>query len=231
MRHPHELIGPHCDVYSLGKSIQNGTNLLDLHYQTFHLFKEKTRGYVEYDFSPRLDLVYTSELWNLVNRCQNEDPRYRPELHYLYNETKQHMEKFRTLAHAEEAAAWDKGIPGCFHSSVLFRKADRKRFETDPVFRSDYRKANLRPVWELLGPPPSQNPTQAGSSTPLRHDAFANAHPPNAAHVSIRTGRRRGGVPAHGEKEIEKKGKEKKKRAARVRRGIRGLLSKMNVFA
>lgn len=144
-RHPHELIGPHCDVYSLGKSIQNGTNLLGLHHQTLKFLDTKLNRF-EPDTRPRLGLVYTSDLWNLMNRCRNEDARYRPKPHHLYNETKLRMEKFRALAQAEEAKGFGNGIPDCFHSNVLHKRADRKRFETDPVFRSNYRKANLRPV-------------------------------------------------------------------------------------
>ncbi len=230
-RHPHELVGPHCDVYSTGKSIQNGINLLDLQYQILRYFQDKTPNHSTEPYpGPRLDLVYTSDLWNLLNRCQAEDARYRPKLHHLHKETKLGMEHFRALAQAEEAEALNKGIPGCFHSNVLFRRVDRKRFETDAVFRSDYRRANLRPVWEILGPLPSRNVVQANPSIPLGEDQFVNGNLPDVAHVDVRNGRRRGGVP-YVEGKIEKKGREKKRRVTRVRQGIRGLLSKMNFFS
>ena len=140
------------------------------------------------------------------------------------------MEHFRALAQAEEAEAWNKGVPGCFHSNVLFRRVDRKRFETDPVFRSDYRRANLRPVWEILGPLPSRNVLRANPSIPLGEDPVVDGNVPGVARVDVRNGRWRGGGP-YVEGKIERKGKEKKRRVARVRQGIRGLLSKMNFFS
>ena len=230
-RHPHELVGPHCDVYSLGKSIENGTKLLDLHYQTLKFFEDTKSNGFEPHSSPRLDLVYTSDLWNLMYHCQNEDARSRPRLGHLFNESKLHMENFRALAQAEEAEASGKGIPGCFHSNVLFKRVDRNRFETDPAFRSNYRKANLRPVWEILGPLTSRNVVQAKPSIPLGEDEFVNIDIADAAYANVRMGQQRGGLPAHVERKMEKKGKEKRKGAARVQQGIRGLLSKMNFFS
>ena len=230
-RHPHELIGPHCDVYSLGRSIKNGTDLLDIQYQIFKDFRDTTLNRSGPVPTPRLDLVYTSELWNLMNRCQSEDARHRPKLHYLYAETKSRMEKFRALARAEEIGASGKGIPGCFHSNVLFKRVDRNRFETDPVFRSNYRKANLQPVWEILGPPPSQNEARARPSIPLGEDEFVKVDPADVAHVNFRVGQHRGGLPVNLEKRMEKKRKDKRKGVTRVQQGIRGLLSRMNFFS
>lgn len=142
----------------------------------------------EPDTRPRLDLVYTSDLWNLMNRCQNEDARYRPKLHHLYNQTKLRMENFRALAQTEEAKAFGNGIPKCFHSNVLYKRADRKRFETDPVFRSNYRKANLRPVWAILGPLPPRNVVQAEPSIPLDADHSVHVNREDGAQVNERTG-------------------------------------------
>lgn len=230
-RHPHELIGPHSDVYALGKSIQNGIDLLNLHHQTLKHLEETTLNGFKAASRPRLDLVYTSDLWNLMNRCQHEDARYRPKLQYLYKETKICMEHFRALTQAEEAEALSRGIPGCFHSNVLFKKADRKRFETDPVFRSNYRKENLRPLWEILGPLPSQFAAQAKPSIPLGEDHFVNLNLTDAAHANVRTGEQRIGLPADVERKVLKKSKEKRRRVARVQQGIRGLLSKMNFFS
>ena len=227
-RHPHELIGPHCDVYSLGKSIKNGTGLLDLHHQSLRDTTTDRSGPVP---TPRVDLVYTSDLWNLMNRCQSEDARHRPKLHHLYAETRLRMEQFRALAHTEEIGASGKGIPGCFHSNVLFKRVDRKRFETDAVFRSNYRKANLGPVWEILGPPPSQNGARARPSIPLGEDRFVKVDHADVAHVNLRVGQHRGGLPGISEKRMEKKRKDKRKGVARVQQGIRGLLSRMNFFA
>lgn len=236
-RRPHELIGPHCDVYSLGKSIQNATDLLKLHHQTPKTFEDTTLNRFQHDFRPNLDLVYTSDLWNLINRCQIEDARFRPRLHYLYTETKLRMEHCRALAQAEEAHAFAKGIPGCFHSNVLFKKEDRVRFETDAVFRSHFRKANLRPVWELLGPmPPSRNIPQQGIKLDVgfEEDWVGNVNVPDVANGNGngRAGLQRGGIRARVERKVEQERKEKKKkRGARVQRGIRGLLSKMNFFS
>ncbi|KAF6218330.1 hypothetical protein HO133_005677 [Letharia lupina] len=156
---------------------------------------------------------------------------YRPKLHHLYNETKLRMENFRALAQAEEAKGFGNGIPDCFHSNVLYKRADRKRFETDPVFRSDYRKANLRPVWEILGPLPPQNVVQAEPSIPLDADHSVHVNREDGAQVNERTGQQRGRLPAYVETKIEKKDKEKRKRTARVQRGIRGLLSRINFFS
>ena len=228
-RHPHELIGPHCDVYSLGKSIKNATDLL--HNQNLKNSRDTTLNSSGPVPTPRLDLVYTSELWNLMNRCQSEDARHRPKLHYLYAETKSRMEKFRALAHTEEIGASAKGIPGCFHSNVLFKRVDRKRFETDPVFRSNYRKANLRPVWEILGPPPFQNGARARPSIPLGEDEFVKVNPADGTHVNFQVGQHRGGLPVNSEKRMEKKRKDKRKGVARMQQGIRGLLSRMNFFS
>ena len=230
-RHPHELIGPHCDVYSLGRSIKNGTDLLDVQYQSFKDSRNTTLNRSGPVPTPRLDLVYSSELWNLMNRCQTEDARHRPKLHYLYAETKLHMEKFRALAYTEKIRASDKGIPGCFHSNVLFKRVDRKRYETDPVFRSKYRKANLRPVWEILGPPSSQNGARARPSIPLDEDEFVKVDPADVADFNLRVDQHRGGSQVNLEKRIEKKRKDKRRGVARVQQGIRGLLSRMKFFS
>lgn len=223
-RRPHELIGPHCDVYSLGKSIQNATDLLKFHHEN-----PSTR--LQNDFKPRLGLVYTSDLWNLMNRCQIEDARFRPRLHYLYTETKIRMEHYRRIAQAEEADASRNGNPGCFHSNVLFKKADRIRFETDPVFRSDFKEANLKPVWELLGTPPSGDVPRVNHSVALGEDGAVNVKEQDVVINNVRVGGQRGGMPARGERKIERLGREKKKRGARIQQGIRGLLSKMNFFS
>ena len=216
-RHPHELIGPHCDVYSLGKSIENATSLLSLQYETLKIFRDMT---LEPQSRPKLELVYTSDLWDLIYDCLNEDARNRPRLPYLYKETKSRMEYCRALARVEEEDAFSKGIPGCFHSNVLFKKVDRKRYETDPVFRSNYRKANLQPVWEILGSLPPQNPVQGKLDVDLA----------DVARAKVGKGQQRGHLPAHGGKKVQK-GREKKKRTARLQQGIRGLLSKMNFFS
>lgn len=227
-RHPHELIGPHSDVYSLGKSIENGTNLLGLQYETLKLFGDSK---LNPDTRPRLELVYTSDLWNLIYSCQNEDARYRPKLHSLYKETKVRMEYCRALAKVEEEEAISKGIPGCFHSNVLFKRVDRKRFETDATFRSNYRKANLAPVWEILGPLPAQNGPQSRPSFSFGDEQYFNTKLADSAHVRRGMGQQRGGIAARVGRKIDKKGQEKRKRTARVQQGIRGLLSKMNFFS
>lgn len=198
--------------------MENATNLLGLQYETLKLSGDakpdpKNR--------PRLELVYTSDLWNLVFRCQNEDARYRPKLHFLHKETKSRMEYCRALSRVEEEDAFKKGMPGCFHSNVLYKRVDRKRFETDPVFRANYRKENLQPVWEILGPLSPQNVVQSKSDKGLT----------DAAHVQVGMSQQRGGLPTHVERKLDKKNREKKKRAKRVQQGIRGLLSKMNFFS
>ncbi|CAD6588225.1 MAG: hypothetical protein ASARMPRED_003435 [Alectoria sarmentosa] len=227
-RHPHELIGPHSDIYSLGKSLQNGTDLLELHHEVRKHFEATTPHRFPPGPAPRLDMVYSTSLWNLLHRCLNEDARYRPKLHYLHAETKLGMETFRARAQAEEADASAQGVPACFHSNVLFRRADRKRFETDAAFRSNYRRANLRPVWEILGPLPPRIVAPVG---PYVDDQFVDVNFADVAGVEVGTGRQRGGLPALAEREREKKSKEKRRRAARVQQGIRGLLSKMNFFS
>ena len=212
-RHPHELIGPHCDVYSLGKSLENATNLLGLQYETLHLFgNTKLRP----DTRPKLELVYTSDLWNFIFACQNEDARSRPKLGYLYKETKSRMEYCRALSDIEEKEASAKSIPGCFHSNVLYKRVDRKRFETDPVFRSNYRKANLAPVWQILGPLPHPDVVEANL---------------DAAKVNVEMRQQRAGKPGRVDRKIEKNGQEKGKGAGRKPQGLRGLLSKMNFFS
>ena len=221
----------HCDVYSLGISIQNGANLLGLQHQTLESIEDTALKRFQPDTRPRLDLLYTSDLWNLLNLCQNEDARYRPKLHYLYKETKLRTEPFRALGQAEEAEAFGKGIPGCFHSNVLFKRTDRKRFETDPVFRSKYRKANLRPVWKVLGHPPSQNVAQDEPSKLLGEDQFVHVKFADAAHANVQAGQQRGGLPGNVERKVGKKGKERKKRAGSAQQGIRGLLSKIDFFS
>ena len=212
-RHPHELIGPHCDVYSLGKSLENATNLLALQYETLELFGDTK---LTPDARPKLELVYTSDLWNMVYACQNEDARYRPKLHYLWRETKSRMEYCRARSEEDEKEASAKGIPGCFHSNVLYKRVDRKRFETDATFRSNYRKANLAPVWEILGPLRPQDVVQANL---------------DAARVKVGIRQQRAGLAGGVDRKIEKKGQEKKKGAERKVQGIRGLLSKLNFFS
>lgn len=217
-RHPHELIGPHCDVYSLGKSIENATNLLGRQYETLQLFGDTK---LTPDSRPKLELVYSSDLWNLMFSCQNEDARNRPRLHYLHKETKSRMEYCRAISQVEKEEALSKGIPECFHSNVLYKRMDRKRFESDATFRSNYRKANLAPVWEILGPLAPQNVLQATYEAEFT----------DAAHFNERTGQPRGAMPGRMGRKIEKKGQEKRKGAGRVQQGLRGLLRKMNFFS
>ena len=126
------------------------------------------------------------------------------------------MDYCRALSKVEEREALAKGIPGCFHSNVLYKRVDRKRFETDPIFRSNYRKANLTPVWEITGPLPPQEVVQASL---------------DATHVNGGTSQQKTGMPARIARKVERRGQEKRKKAARVPQGIRGLLSKMKFFS
>ena len=126
------------------------------------------------------------------------------------------MEYCRAISEVEEKEASAKGIPGCFHSNVLYKRTDRKRFETDPIFRSKYRKANLAPVWEILGPLPPPDVVQASL---------------DAGKLNVDTRQERAGRPGRVDKKIEKRGQEKRKGAGRKPQGIRGLLSKMNFFS
>ncbi len=220
-RHPHELVGPHSDVYALGKSIENGTNLLGLQYETLKTLGNTT---LTPDNAPKLELVYTPDLWNLMFSCQNEDARSRPRLHHLHRETKTRMEYCRAVAQVEEEDAFSRGMPGCFHSNVLFKRVDRQRFETDPVFRANYRKANLKPVWEMFGYVPAENLVQSKPSFSLGDEQLFNAE---AAHAKAEKGQLRTEARAR----MAKKIKERKKGKGRVQMGIRGLLSKMNFFS
>ena len=126
------------------------------------------------------------------------------------------MEYCRALSDVEEKEASAKGIPGCFHSNVLYKRVDRKRFETDPVFRSNYRKANLAPVWQILGPLPPPDVVEANL---------------DAAKVNVETRQQRAGKPGRVDRKIEKNVQEKRKGAGRKPQGLRGLLSKMNFFS
>lgn len=217
-RHPHELIGPHCDVYSLGKSIENATNLLGQQYEILNLFEDTK---LTPDSKPKLELVYSSVLWNMMFSCLNEDARNRPRLHFLQQEVRSRMEYCRTLSQVEKDEALSKGIPECFHSNVLYKRVDRKRFETDATFRSNYRKANLAPVWEILGPLAPQDVLQAKLEAEFT----------DAAHFSERTGHPRGARPGQRRQKIAKKSQEKRKGEGRVQQGLRGLLRKVNFFS
>ena len=217
-RHPHELIGPHCDVFSLGRSIESATNLLGSHYEVLEFMEGKG---LDPDSLPSLEQVYTPDLWSLISWCQNPDARNRPKLHNLYRETKSRMEYCLSLARDEERKALSNGIPGCFHCNVLFRKEDRDRFDNDPIFRVNYRRANLQPVSDIVVPFVSRN----------REQTRLNLDPVNVAHANVGTGQQKDGLPARVARKFEKKVKEKKKRTARVQQGIRGLLSKMNFFS
>ena len=226
-RHPQELIGTHSDVYSLGKSIEKGTNLLGLQAEALQRLGKTT---LESNARPRLELVYTSDLWNLIFSCQNEDARYRPKLHFLYRETKIRMEHCRALAQAEEEDAFSKGIPGCFHSNILFKSIDRKRFEDDPIFQSSYRKANLGPVWEIFGPLPSQDMIEPQPSFSFGDETLFNVDLKDAYAKGV-MGQQKRGLSAHMGRKIEKKNKDKRRGAARVQQGFRRFLSKMNFFS
>ena len=245
-RHPHELIGPHSDVYSLGKAIENATVLLGLQYENLQHtpFQPATR--------PKLELVYSPDLWNLIFACQNEDARNRPRLHHLYKETKVRMEYCRALALAEEEEAFCHGNPGCFHSSVLYKRSDRMRFETDAVFRSQYRRANLAPAWDILGPlyapAPSPPPPAYDDDVRMRSQAsfergddklFRANHQDVERALGIKD---RKPVPVRygdgGKIDVkrrnlqqEKMKMKNKKGVARVQQGLKGLLNKMNFFS
>lgn len=53
----------------------------------------------------------------------------------------------------------------------------------------------------------------------------------DAAHANVQAGQQRGGLPGDVERKVEKKGKEKKKRAGSAQQGTRGLLSKIDFFS
>ena len=155
------------------------------------------------------------------------------------------MEYFRTLAQAEEEEAFSNGVPpGCFHSNVLYKRVDRKRFETDAAFRSQYRKANLKPVWELFGPLPvdglaKDEGVQQQQQRPQVSFSFGDeklfraneADKMRGGEGGIVAGKQKGRVPVRKDGKVKGKEKEKRKGVGRVQQGIRGLLSKMNFFS
>ena len=139
-RAPHELHGPHSDIFSLGMTVQKCLTLLKPHKTTRDAF---TKLVDEPTREEQLLTFYSPELRALLQRCMEIDPRDRPKTYTLYRETRAQMEMHRDQMYANEydQISWE---------TILFTKAHRMRYENDPTFRDTYRKANLQPLYDYL---------------------------------------------------------------------------------
>ena len=113
--------------------------------------------------------AHSSQLTNLIVNCRNNLPPRRPEIHTLHLHTKSNIELHRAYAYVEEATVLANGSPsGVFHNKVFFSKQDQDRFKKDMVFRVNYRRVNLIPLWSKYGmaPTPAMPPQQPSPVPP-----------------------------------------------------------------
>ena len=150
-RMPHELHGPHSDIYSLGMTCKNLLGLVALHRPTSMSHIRSQSGPQQGSHRQSLDSIYSPKLRELLDRCTARDPRNRPKTYRLYLEAKAQMELHRDIAYAETEIARNKGAnTKLFHSFVLYNKDDQMQYETDAVFREEFNKINLQFLWALF---------------------------------------------------------------------------------
>lgn len=128
-RRPHELHGPHSDIYALGMTCKKLLKLVE--------------------FSPSgtapgssLDLtqVYSPELRNLLDQCVAPDSRDRPKTHGLFTYAAATMH--RMLQAGFESSKDAEGRLRPYHSLVLFTSYGRQRWNNDPQFRQAHLDGN-----------------------------------------------------------------------------------------
>ena len=167
-RMPHELHGPHSDIYSLGMTCKNLLNLVAFHRPTAASHHRSQSGPGQAISTQGLTAFYSRELRDLLDRCTARDPRDRPKTYKLYLEAKAQMELHRDIAEAEAARTAVDGTR-FFHSCVLYTKEDQVRYETDSTFREQYAKANLQFLWALIE---EQEATKKLRPQYLSHNSF-----------------------------------------------------------
>ena len=150
-RMPHELHGPHSDIYSLGMTCKNLLGLVALHRRTSTSHLRSQSGPQPRNETRWLSSIYSPELRALLDRCTARDPRDRPKTYRLYLEAKKQMELHREITYAEdEAARINGGDTKLSHSYILYNKHDQIRYETDVAFREQFNKANLQFLWAFI---------------------------------------------------------------------------------
>jgi hypothetical protein len=142
-----ELVGSTTDIYALGRTLQYMTDLIGekIPYGgNAHMFRQQNLA--------KLQKLYSAELRNLLDVCLSSHPSDRPEVYNLWYTTEHHMSWTHHKAEEEQRAAIAKGHDkDCFHNSVLFSEASQQRYDNDPLFRKQYRTANLEPLWDQTG--------------------------------------------------------------------------------
>lgn len=147
-REDHELVGSHSDIYALGKTMRYLAELVEDHIP----YSDSRPDVFQRQNRQKLKLFYSTDFNALVAKCTYESARERPYPYDLWYTTKHHMEITEGIAKTQQQKAMDEGRhKGCFHSSVLFSKESRDRYDADPFFRAQYRTANLKPLWNLTG--------------------------------------------------------------------------------
>lgn len=174
-------------------------------------------------------MFYSPELRKLLTACMAPDPRNRPETYHLFREAKRHAEEWGIRAQREGEEAFRRGASGCFHSKVLYTKKHQNRYESDPVFRAGYRKANLRPLYRHLErqpappvPPVVPPPPEPPGAADYEHIDVAEM-PPKPVR---REQQQRGGIRPEMERKIAKKSKEDRKKKGRRMGFLRTALSR-----
>ena len=162
-RMPHELHGPHSDIYSLGMTCKNLMSLVQSSKakstsqpaQDFHAVAKSNIAIKD----PCLEDLYSEKLREIVNRCIAKDSRDRPKTFRLYQESRTQMEWHRNNLYAGHAVV-NSGISAAnpYGGQVLYSKEDQVRYEADPIFRGQYQKTNLEPLWALVAEQKSRKP-------------------------------------------------------------------------
>lgn len=167
-RRDNELVGIHTDVFALARTIEFLAGLIQAHspHGSIHeqFFRDHKHG--------KLSKFYSPTFTNLAQKCLSDVTSDRPQVYDLWYSTEHQVRMSEMVAYTGQREAIKQGHDkDCFRDSVLFSAAQHRRYDTDKVFQTQYRLANLQPLWDLTGfdgknsvapplPPPSSLPRQ-----------------------------------------------------------------------
>ena len=151
-RMPHELHGPHSDIYSLGMTCKHLMGLVHRHESASKPLDLTSKQKQDRALTNSvLDNFYSHELREMARRCIAKDPRDRPKTFKLYQESKAQMERHRDQLYAEKTAATSAdGGTATFHGHVLYSNDEQLHYQSDSKYAEDYRHALLQPLWTLV---------------------------------------------------------------------------------
>lgn len=151
-RPAHVPPGPHTDIYSLGRTMDDLLHPTQGHYplstlqEIFAPVPTMTAPPTPAD-SAHSPYIYSLDLVYWMNRCMADEPGQRPGIYELHAAVAAKAQEWRGVAERE---AREAGGRGGWHARVLWRGEEREAFVRDDGFRSRYREGNLGPLWERL---------------------------------------------------------------------------------